>query len=100
MRGASGRFLRPPAIGADPAAGVDREIARAGKDRARFQAEEAADRVAEMRGIRIADVLREMREVDVAVGEMQEMPRALPGAERAEGDSGLFLEQMQEARRR
>src|SRR3954464_10160062 len=41
-----------------------------------------------------------MREVDVLVGEMQQMPRTLPGAERAERDSGLFLEQMQKARRR
>src|SRR5882724_11219344 len=100
MRGASAGFLRQPAIGADAAAGVDREIARTGKDRARLQAVEAADRVAEMRRIGIADILREMREVDVLVGEMQEMPRPLPGPERAERDSGFFLEQMQEARRR
>ena len=101
MRPASAGFLRPPAIvGAGATAAVDRQIARAGKDRARLQAVEAADRVAEMRGVGIADVLRQMREVDVLVGEMQQMPRALPGAERAEGNAGLFLEQMQEARRR
>src|SRR6266567_4325823 len=99
MRGASARFLRPPAIGADPEAGVDRQIARAGKDRARLQAVEAADRVAEMRRIGIADILRQMRKVDVLVGEMQQMPRPFPGAERTEGNTGLFLEQMQEARR-
>src|SRR6185312_3879134 len=61
---------------------------------------EAADRVAEMRGVGIADVLRQMRKVNVLIGEMQQMPRPLPGAERAEGNPGLFLEQMQEARRR
>src|SRR6266446_6582079 len=56
--------------------------------------------MAEMRGVGIADILREMRKVDVLVGEMQQMPRALPGAERAERNSSLLLEQMQEARRR
>ena len=50
-----------------------------------------------MRGVGIADILRQMRKVDVLVGEMQQVPRALPGAEGAEGDAGLFLEQMQEA---
>src|SRR5882724_1581108 len=101
MRLGSTGFLRPRAIvGLGAAAGIDRKVTRAGKDRARLQAVETADRVAEMRRIRIADILREMREVDVLVGEVQQMPRALPGAERAERDSGLFLEQMQEARRR
>src|SRR4051812_28557667 len=52
-----------------------------------------------MRGVGIADVLRQMRKVDVLVGEMQQMPRPLPGTERAEGNAGLFLEQVQEARR-
>src|SRR5712675_1764764 len=70
------------------------------QDRARLQPVEAADRVAEMGRIGIADILREMREVDVLVGEMQQMPRPFPGAERAKRNAGLFLEQMQEARRR
>ena len=96
--GMTGLLRQRGLFGPLPAA-VDREIARAGEDRARLQAVEAADRMAEMRRIRIADVLREMREVDVLVGEVQQMPRALPGAERAEGDAGLLLEQMQEARR-
>src|SRR4051812_48547083 len=49
MRAGSGRFLRPPAIGAAcTIAAVDREIPRAGKDRPRLQAVEAADRVTEM----------------------------------------------------
>src|SRR5690349_10493736 len=101
MRPASAGFLRQPAIaGGDAAVAIDRQIARAGKDRARLQAIEAADRVAEMRGIGIADILREMRKVNVLVGEVQEMPRPLPGAERAEGDSGLLLEEVQEARGR
>src|SRR5215813_11181349 len=69
------------------AAAVDREVARADEDRARLQAVEAADRVAEMRRVGIADVLREMSEVEVLVGEVQEMPRALPGAEGAEGNA-------------
>src|SRR5947207_497109 len=100
MRGALAGFLRQPATAADPTAGVDREIPRAGKDRARLQAVEAADRVAEMRRIGIANILRQMRKVDVLVGEMQQMPRPLPGPERAERNPGLFLEQMQKARRR
>src|SRR4051812_9507134 len=101
MRPGSTGFLRPCAIvGLGAAAGIDRKIARAGKDRARLQPIEAADRVAEMRRVGIADILREMREVDVLVGEVQQMACALPGAERAERDPGLFLEQMQEARRR
>src|SRR4051794_40203742 len=79
-------------------AAIDRKIPRADEDRARLQAVEAADRVAEMGGIGIADVLREMGEVEVLVGEVQQMPRALPGAEGAERDAGLFLEQMQETR--
>src|SRR5436309_3362728 len=53
-----------------------------------------------MSGIGIADILREMRKVDVLVGEMQQMSRPFPGAERTEGNARLFLEQMQEARRR
>ena len=53
-----------------------------------------------MRGVGIAYILREMREVDVLIGEVQQMPRPLPGAERAERNAGLFLEEMQEARRR
>src|SRR5439155_26511378 len=93
-------LLASTRYGSRRGAGVDRKIARAGKNRARLQAVEAADRVAEMRRVGIADVLRQMREVDVLVGEMQQMPRPLPGAERAERDSGLLLEQMQEARRR
>src|SRR5882757_6192574 len=101
MRPASTGFLRPRAIvGLSATAGIDREIPRAGKDRARLQSVEAADRVAEMRRVGIADILREMCEVDVLVGEVQQMPCPLPGAEGAERDSGLFLEQMQEARRR
>src|SRR4051794_37787063 len=80
------------------AAAIDREIARADEDRARLQAVEAADRVAEMGGVGIADVLREMGEVEVLVGEVQQVTRPLPGAEGAERDAGLFLEQMQEAR--
>src|SRR6185437_12371265 len=51
-----------------------------------------------MRGVGVADILREMRKVDVLVGEMKQMPRPLPGTERTEGNSGLFLEQVQEAR--
>ena len=71
MRAASARFLRPRAIaGASMVTAVDRKVARAGKDRARLQPVEAADRVAEMRGIGITDVLREMRKIDVLVGEM------------------------------
>src|SRR5258708_1246463 len=53
----------------------------------------------EMGGVGIADIRRPMRKVDVLVGEMQQMPRPFPGPERAEGNAGLFLEQMQEARR-
>src|SRR6185436_11739023 len=100
MRAASGRFLRPPAIAVACAiAAVDRQIARAGENRARLQAVEAPDRVAEMRRVGIADVLREVRQIDVLVGEVQEVPRPLPGTERAERNPGLFLEQMKEARR-
>src|SRR5689334_8273894 len=99
MRTASAGFLRQRAIGHAVAA-VDREIARAGEDRARLQAIEAADRVAEMGGVGIADVLCQMREIEVLIGEMQQMPGPLPGPERAEGNPGLFLEEMQEARRR
>src|SRR5215471_13047690 len=77
---------------------VDRKIARAGKDGARLQAVESADRMAEMRGVGIADILRQMREVEILIGEMQEMPRALPGPEGSERNSSLLLEQMQKAR--
>src|SRR6476659_6775649 len=56
--------------------------------------------MAEMRGVGVADVLRQVRQIDVLVGEMQQMPRALPGTKRAERYAGLLLEQMQEPRRR
>src|SRR5215831_3991398 len=79
-------------------AAIDRKIARPGKNGARLQAIESADRMAEMRGVGIADVLRQMREVEILIGEMQQMPRTLPGAEGTERDSSLFLEQMQKAR--
>src|SRR4051794_35155286 len=78
VRRTSAGFLRPPATAR---AAVDREIARAGKDRTRLQAVEAADRVAEMGGVGIADILREMGEIDVLIGEVQQMPRPLPGPE-------------------
>src|SRR3954469_17492166 len=90
----STRLRKPHRLGA----AIDRKIPRADEDRARLQAVEAADRVAEMGGIGIADVLREMGHIEVLVGEVQQMPRALPGAEGAERDAGLFLEQMQETR--
>src|SRR6476661_8407271 len=83
------RLREPHRLGA----AVDREVARADEDRARFQAIEAADRMAEMGGVGIADVLREMGEVEVLVGEVQQMPRTLPGAEGTERDAGLLLEQ-------
>ena len=62
------------------------------------QAVEAADRMTEMGRIGITDILREVREIDVGVDEMQQMPRPLPGPERPEGHAGLVLEQMKEAR--
>src|SRR4051794_24502734 len=101
MRRALAGFLRQRAtVGANTAAAVDGEIARAGKDRARHQPVKPSDRVAEMGGIGITDVLGEMRQIDVLIGEVQQMPRTLPGSERTERDSGLLLEQMQETRRR
>src|ERR1019366_1153628 len=117
MRPAANSFLRPHAIARSGVlsqpplaetgtvkhariAPVDREVPRSRKDRARLKAVEPADRMAEMRRIGVADVLRQMGEIDVFVDEMQQMPRALPGAKRAKRDAGLLLEQMQESRRR
>src|SRR5258707_7621144 len=114
MRRATFRFLRPRAmagrlgplmtyIGIIEDIGlavVNREIPRAKKNRARLQSIEPADRMAEMRRVGIADVLRQMRQIDILVGKVQQVPRALPGAKRAERDAGLLLEQMQESRRR
>src|SRR5712691_2069155 len=101
MRLVSARFLRPRAIAGtgSPAAAVDREIAGAGENRARFQPIEPADRMAEVSRIGIADILRQMRKVEVLIGEVQQMPRALPGPESTKRDAGLLLEQVQEARR-
>src|SRR6266567_1932846 len=48
----------------------------------------------------VTDVLRQVRQIDILVGKVQQMPRALPGAKRAERDAGLLLEQVQETRRR
>src|SRR5258705_11523847 len=56
--------------------------------------------MAEMRRVGVADVLRQVRQIDILVGEVQEKPRALPGAKRAERYPGLLLEQVQEPRRR
>src|SRR6266436_1283181 len=56
--------------------------------------------MAEMRRVGIADVLRQVRQIDILVGKVQQMPRALPGAKRAERYAGLLLEQVQEPRRR
>src|SRR5712664_706059 len=55
--------------------------------------------MAEVSRIGIADILRQMRKVEVLSGEVQQMPRALPGAEGTERDASLLLEQVQEARR-
>src|SRR5262249_24087736 len=97
MRIASIGFLRQAAVRKIRAtAAIDRQIPRAGEDRARLQSVEAADRVAEMRGVGIADVLSEMCKLEVLIREMKQMPRTLPGSERAEGDASLLLEQMQE----
>src|SRR5438874_13617358 len=111
MRLGASSFLRPAAIvrsGPRLAkasivkhagiAAVDRQIPRARKDRARLQSVEPADRMAEMRRIGIANILRQMRKINVLVDKMQQMPRPLPGAIGAERHSGLLLEQMQESR--
>src|SRR3954447_22770155 len=65
-------------------AAVDREIARARKDGARLQAIEPPDRMAEMSRVGVADTLRQMRQVDIFVDEVEQMPRPLPGPESAE----------------
>src|ERR1700722_3278817 len=52
--------------------------------------------MAEMRRVGIADILRKVRQIDVLIDEMQQMPRPLPGAKRAKRYAGLLLEQMQE----
>src|ERR1700722_19059464 len=80
-------------------AAIDREIPRPGENRTRLQAVEMPDRMAEMARIGIADILRQMRQIDVLIGEMQQVPSTLPGPECAERDASLLLEQMQEARR-
>ena len=56
--------------------------------------------MAEMRRVGVADVLRQVRQIDILVSKVQQMPRALPGAKRAKRDAGLLLEQVQEPRRR
>src|SRR6202171_1507128 len=55
--------------------------------------------MAEMSRVGIADILRQMREIDILIVEVQQMPRTLPGAEGAKRDSGILLEQVQETRR-
>src|SRR5215216_271782 len=114
MRPAKSRFLRPRAIVRSTAwlraplpergtvrnsgiAAVDREIPRAGEYGTRLQSIEPAERMAETGGVGVAYVLGQ---IDVFVDEMQQMPRALPGAERPERHAGLLLEQVQEPRRR
>src|SRR3984957_14026386 len=93
--------LRPPLAEAGIVehariAPVNRQIPRAREDRARLQSVEPADRMAEMRRVGVADILREVRQIDVLVDEMQQMPLPLPGAEGAKRYAGLLLEQMQE----
>src|SRR5215212_2717778 len=113
MRPAGSDFLRPAANAASGPplpearvlskvgiAAVDRQIPRTGKDRARLQSIEPPDRMTEMRRVGIADILRQMREIDFFVDEMQQMASPLPGPESAEGYSGLLLEKVQESRRR
>ena len=51
-----------------------------------------------MGGVGIADFLRQMREIEVLIGEVQQVPRAFPGPEGTKGNTGLLLEQVQEAR--
>ncbi len=53
-----------------------------------------------MGGIGVADIQRQMRHVDGLVGEVEQVARPLPGPASAEGDAGLLLEEMQEARDR
>src|SRR3954469_3658800 len=111
MRPAGSDFLRPAANGRSGPplpeasalgqiwiAAIDRQIPRPGKDRARLQSIEPPNRMTEMRRIGIADVLRQMREIDFFVDEMQQMARPLPGPESAERYSGLLLEEVQEPR--
>src|SRR4051812_42974344 len=73
-----GAGLRPPVadVGAVEHAGVaavDREIPRAPENGARLQSIEAADRVAEMRRVGIADVLRQVRQIEILIGKVQQM---------------------------
>src|SRR5436190_4463218 len=74
------RLAKASAVKHAGIAAVDRQIPRARKDRARLQSVEPADRVAEMRRIGIANILRQMRKINVLVDKMQQMPRPLPGA--------------------
>src|SRR5215213_11835954 len=110
MRPAGSDFLRPAANGRSGPplpeasalgqiwiAAIDRQIPRTGKDRARLQSVEPANRMTEMRRVGIADILRQTREIDFFVDEMQQMARPLPGPESAEGYPGLLLEKVQES---
>src|SRR5260370_40320927 len=107
MRPGPLRLLRSRVIaGSEPAAGetgavgparvaaIDRKVPRAREDRTRLQPVKPADRMAEMGRVGIADILCEMRKVDVLIGEVQQMPRPFPGAEGTERDAGLLLEQV------
>src|SRR5574337_625976 len=79
---------------------MDLQVARAVADGSRLQAEDLADRIAEVAGVRIAEVERDTGQVVASVDTIEEAPRPLPGPVRAEGNVGAFLEQVQEARSR
>jgi hypothetical protein len=70
-----------PALAVDTVRGgivaVNREISRAQKDRTRLQPIEPAEGMAEVCRVGIADILRQLRKVEILIGEMQQMPRAL-----------------------
>src|ERR1700693_4544266 len=99
MRPTSSGFLRPRAIvGSYQADAVDREVTVAREDRPRLQPVKVSDRVAEMGRVGIADFLGQMRQIEVLIGKVQQVPRTFPGAEGTKRDTGLHLEQVQEAR--
>ena len=76
----SGEFVAGEGL-ADP---KQAKVVRAGKDGAGLQAIEPSDRMAEMGGIGIAHVLRQVGKVKVLVDKMQQVARPFPGAEFAE----------------
>src|SRR5690606_40002021 len=85
---------------ANPALQQDRQFARPDQDVLGCQAVELPNGMTEVGGIRIAHIQGDVGKGVTSINVVKQASGALPGAELAESDTQVFLEQMKETGKR